>query len=76
MELSDFHHPNTAPRMKVDVILDQMDDDLRGIVTKALQGPTSQFPSRTIATVLTRNGWPISDSAVSNWRQKNVDQDG
>ena len=76
MELADFEPPNIAPRLKVDIILDQMDPGLRDIVTQALQGPTSQFPSRTIATVLTRNGWPISDSAVANWREKNAVQDG
>ena len=73
MELDDFRPAERGGQLKLDSILQQITDnepDLADIVRQALTGPKTEFPDYTIAKVLTRNGWQISETAVRNWRAK------
>jgi hypothetical protein len=74
VDLDCFRRPAPARRNKVDALLDAIaanDPDLAGIVRQALEGDPAEFPTRTIAKVLTRNGWHVADTAISNWRRIN-----
>ena len=56
--------------MRVDTILEAMDDDDRESLLAALADPDVQ--TQRIAMVLTDRGWAVSWSAVKNWRRKQV----
>lgn len=53
-------------RMRVDVILDELDDTRRAQLTAALADLSITHPA--ISAVVTRWGWPLSDSAIRTWR--------
>ena len=57
-------------KMRVDTILEAMDDDDRESLLAALADPDVQ--TQRIAMVLTDRGWAVSWSAVKNWRRKQV----
>lgn len=74
MELDHFRRTATQTRLKVDRLLEQIAEqhpDLAHTVRQALEGDPDEFPSNTIAKVLTRNGWKVSDTAIANWRRRN-----
>lgn len=74
MELDHFRRTTVGARLKVDGLLEQIAEqhpDLAGTVRQALEGDPDEFPSATIAKVLTRNGWTVSDTAIANWRRRN-----
>ena len=73
MELDDFRAAERGGKLKLDGVLQQITDtdpNFADIVRQALAGPKTEFPDYTIARVLTRNGWPISETAIRNWRAK------
>jgi hypothetical protein len=74
VDLAEFRRPTGPSRNKVDDLLDKIAEDdpaLAATVREALEGDRAEFPTRTIAVVLTRNGWPVGDSAVNTWRRNN-----
>ena len=59
-----------APRLRIDQIMDSMNDDDKQGLLAALNDRGIQ--NNRIAQVLTERGWPISWHAVKNWRIRNV----
>jgi len=59
-----------AGKLKVDEILDAMDEEDRASLRAALCD--SGVQTQRVAHVLTEQGWPVSWSAVNNWRRANA----
>lgn len=57
-------------KFKVDEILGSMDEEDRASLRAALCD--SGVQTQRVAHVLTERGWPVSWSAVKNWRVKNA----
>lgn len=72
--MSDLHEEmsrtsSSAPKLRIDAILEAMDDDDKASLLAALNDDGVQ--NQRISHVLTDRGWPVSWSAVRNWRARN-----
>jgi hypothetical protein len=61
---------NRTPRLRIDEIMDSMEDDDKQSLLAALNDRGVQ--NQRISQVLSERGWPISWHAVKNWRMRNV----
>jgi hypothetical protein len=57
-------------RRRVDVILEQLDDDRRAALLAAL-ADERRFSAHVVSTVVTGWGWHLSSGAVRTWRAGN-----
>lgn len=64
------HRAATTPSnvSKIETALAELDDDERDMLLDALR---SSMPHRAIARALGDIGYPMSEKAVSNWREAN-----
>ena len=59
--------PSNAP--KIEKALAELDDNERALLLEALR---SDMPHRAIARALSDVGYPMSEKAVSSWREANL----
>ena len=72
IDLSEFDEANNQPvqRLKVAVILDELDDDRREALLTVLRDRS--YSANSIARVVTGWGHEVSPDAVARWRTKNI----
>lgn len=70
VDLDEFERKPVRDKLKIDHLLESMDEDTRSIVLQALTGPTDRYPAATIAKTLTKHGFTVSDTAIHNWRDR------
>lgn len=72
IDLSEFDEANSQPvqRLKVAVILDDLDDDRREALLSVLCDRS--YSANAIARVVTGWGHEVSSDAVLKWRKKNI----
>ena len=58
-----------GPRLKVDVILEELDREDREALLQALNDP-HRYASRQIVRALRNRGISVSAQAIDNWRQQ------
>ena len=72
IDISEFVEANRKPtaRLKVAVILDELDDNRREALLVVLRDRS--YSSGAIAKVVTGWGHEVSSDAVLRWRRKNI----
>lgn len=72
IDISEFDEANRKPlqRLKVAVILDELDDDRREALLMVLRDRS--YSASAIARVVTGWGHEVSQDAVIKWRNKNI----